>query len=302
MRVYGITSEYNHSTYMSNYIVVTPVKDEERFIEQTMASMVAQTKLPATWVVVDDGSTDRTPAIIDRFASEHRFIQLLRREKRSARHTGVAEVHAFYAGLEVAKRVEHDYIVKLDGDLSFEPNYFADLIAEFERRPRLGIASGVYLEKRRGEWQMIVMPSYHSAGASKVVRRECFEDISGFIPERGWDTVDEIRAWGKGWETTHFPNLKMKHLKAEGSGMGLLYTETMHGEIFYRTGGGAAFFLLKVAARFLRRPIFTGGLFMLWGFVRASFVRRDHLVSAKESRIYRRLLWQRLRSKVKASA
>lgn len=284
---------------MPSYIVVTPVKDEELYIEQTLASMAAQTLKPAIWVVVDDGSTDRTPEIIDRFARANPFIRPLRRETRSARQTGVAEVHAFYAGLEVAQGHAYDYVVKLDGDLSFGPTYFADLLAEFEARPRLGIASGIYLEYERGAWRPIFLPSYHAAGASKVVRKECFEAIGGFIAQRGWDTVDEIRAWGRGWESTHFPQLRLKHLKPEGSGMGQLHTAVMQGEIFYRTGGGAIFFLPKVALRLFGRPFIFGALFMFWGFFRVWFSRKELLVSTEEARVYRTLLRQRLRSKLK---
>ena len=92
------------------------------------------------------------------------------------------------------------------------------------------------------------MPHYHAAGASKAVRRECFENIGGFITQRGWDTVDEIRARSRGWETTHFADLKMKHWKPEGTGMGLLRTSCMHGEIYYRTGGSRPVLYLKSRA------------------------------------------------------
>ena len=104
-------------------------------------------------------------------------------------------MRAFAQGLSAASDLAFDYVVKLDCDLELPDDYFARLLAHFEAEPRLGIASGVYLEENAtGHWQPVAMPDYHAAGASKVVRMECFHDIGGFVCERGWDTVDEVRA------------------------------------------------------------------------------------------------------------
>ncbi len=46
------------------YVLITPARNEEAFIEKTIASVVSQTVLPARWVIVSDGSTDRTSEII----------------------------------------------------------------------------------------------------------------------------------------------------------------------------------------------------------------------------------------------
>lgn len=259
--------------------------------------MVGQTKKPAQWIIVDDGSTDRTPQIIEQYASQHNFIRLIRNAKRTGRQTGVAEVLAFNVGYEIARLLPFDLIVKLDGDLAFEENYFEGLVAEFERNPKLGVASGVYMELSGADWKVVPMPAYHAAGASKMIRRECFEQISGFIAQRGWDTVDEIRAIAQNWDTTHFSELRMKHLKPEGSGMGQRHTAFMHGEIYYRTGGGKLFFLLKVMSRLKNPPFVIGGLFMLGGYLKAWFGRRELLVTKNEAARYRALLNQRLFSR-----
>ena len=285
-----------------NYVVITPVKDEERFIEQTLQSMANQRLKPSLWIIVDDGSTDRTPEIIQQYADEHAFIRLIRNAKRTTRQTGVAEVLAFNVGYEIVRTGPFDFIVKLDGDLGFEPDYFSGLIDEFAKNPKLGIASGVYEEFHHGKWGVVNMPSYHAAGASKVVRRSCFEAIGGFVAQRSWDTVDEIRAMARGWETTHFPSLVMKHLKPEGTGMGLLRTCFMHGEIYYRTRGGLLFFLLKVLRRTTYRPVVMGGLAMAWGYLNAVIRRKERLVNAEEGRGYRTLLNARLFGKIRPSS
>ncbi len=279
-----------------SYISVTPVKDEVRHIERTLQSVIAQTHRPLKWIIVDDGSTDGTSEIIKRYAEAHSFIRPVWADRASRRATGTAEVRAFNRGFREIGDETFGCIVKLDADLSFDPDYFERLIGKFEQDPKLGIASGVYLEAKSGEdWTEVEMPYYHAAGASKVIRRECFEAIGGFIEQRGWDTVDEIRAMARGWHTGHFIELRMKHWKPEGTGMGVLKTSFMHGEIYFRTGGSLPFFALKVFRRFWAKPLILGGLAMLWGYLRASLSGQPSLVTPEEGQCYRRLLNERLR-------
>jgi hypothetical protein len=139
------------------------------------------------------------------------------------------------------------------------------------------------------------MPAYHAAGASKVVRRQCFEQIGGFVAAKGWDTVDEIRAGLRGWQTGHFDDIRFQHLKPEGMAMGTLHTQRFHGEIYYQTGGGALFLLLKAAHRIVSAgPPVLGGLAMLWGYLAALLSGQARLVSEDEARFYRALLNRRL--------
>ena len=279
-----------------SYIVVTPAKDEVRHIERTLQAMVAQTHRPLLWIVVDDGSSDGTSEIVQKYAQAHDFIRPIPAERITSRATGTAEVRAFNRGFALARQETFGCIVKLDADLSFDADYFARLLAHFDENPKLGIASGIYLETHSGQdWKEVAMPSYHAAGASKVIRKECFEEIGGFIEQRGWDTVDEIRAIARGWHTGHFPELQMKHWKPEGSGMGLLRTTYMHGEIYYRTQGGLLFFTVKTLRRFLEKPYLLGGISMLWGYLHALLQGREPLVTPVEGKCYRQLLNQRLR-------
>jgi hypothetical protein len=174
------------------------------------------------------------------------------------------------------------------------------LLARFDADARLGIASGVYSESVDANvWEEILMPSYHAAGASKVIRRTCWDEIGGFVLSRGWDTVDEIRAMQRGWRTTHFRDLPMKHWKREGTGIGPIKTSAMHGEIYYLTGGGWLFFLLKVMHRVKGRPFAIGALAMVWGYLRAEFSGKERLVTVDEARCYRALLNERITGRLK---
>jgi glycosyltransferase involved in cell wall biosynthesis len=281
------------------YVIVSPVRDEARFVEQTLRSVVTQTRVPALWVIVDDGSKDSTPEIIRHYASRHPFIRLITRERAGERRPGSGVVEAFNHGCRSIGDVPHTFIVKLDCDLSFEPDYFARLLQQFDANERLGIASGVYLERNSGrEWTVVDMPRYHAFGACKVVRRQCFDEIGGFVCARGWDTVDEIRAMAKGWETRHFTDLRVLHLKPEGSGIGALKTCKMLGEIYYVTGGDPLLFAAKALRQIGMPPAIIGACALCWGFLSAALTRRPKLVTREEALYYRGLLRARLRERL----
>lgn len=277
------------------YAVVTPMKDEADYVEHTLRSMAAQTVPPVRWVIVDDGSTDGTQDVVARYEREHAWIETVAARKEGRRLTGSAEVIAFNRGLTSLEGVPYDLVVKLDADVDLPPDYFETIVGEFAADAALGIASGVYAERDGDEWHVVQMPPYHAAGASKVVRRECFEQIHGFIEEPGWDTIDEIRAMPLGWRTCHFPDLVFHHLRSEGSGMGMLKTGVMHGEIYQRSGGGLLFFAAKVLGRVVRgRPFLLNGMSLLYGYLRALWRRCPKLVTRVEAQHYRALLNRRM--------
>jgi poly-beta-1,6-N-acetyl-D-glucosamine synthase len=283
------------------YVIISPVKDEEAYVEQTLHSVTAQSLKPILWVVVDDGSRDGTAEILHRYSSKHPYIWVVSHPMAGKRQLAFSEVRAFNWGCELIRSVEYDYIVKLDCDLSFEPDYFENLLRKFVYDKQLGIASGVYFERKRGGvWKEALMPPYHAAGASKVMRRACFEDIKGFVPAPGWDTVDEIRAMGHGWKTRHFRDLRMNHNKPEGSTMGAFNTSIMQGEAYYRSGGSKLFFILKALHRATSRPYLLSALGLLWGYLSAILVRKTLLVTESEARFYKALLLGRLTARRKS--
>ena len=277
------------------YILISPVKDEEKYVEATLRSVVAQTLRPHRWVIVDDGSQDSTPEILHRYAETCDWIQIVRTERGGARRPGSGVIGAFAVGYELVAADNFDFVVKLDCDLDLPPTYFEQLCEKFQQDGSLGIASGIYLEQSNGSWIPVAMPAYHAAGAAKMMRKKCYTDIGGFVPARGWDTVDEIRAVSQGWQTRHFEELPFRHLKNEGSGIGSVRTNMMHGEIYYLTAGGKLFFLLKLAHRFYHgRPFLIGGAAMLWGYLRCWITRRPRLVGDAEARLYRQMLNRRI--------
>ena len=278
-----------------NYVLVSPVKDEEQYIEKTIQAVLGQTIRPSRWIIVDDGSRDCTHSLAEKYARQFPWITLVTNMRDAVRQPGSGIIRAFNVGYDQVPNIDFDFIVKFDCDLDFDPDYFEQLIVRFQQDPQLGIASGIYLENRNGKWEPVKMPAYHAAGQTKVVRAKCFADIGGFVVSRGWDTVDEIRARAMGWKTRHFEELFFYHLKPEGSGIGFLRTNKMHGEIYYLTGGGCFFFFFKFLDRlFFGRPFFLGGMMMLWGYLKPYLTRRPRLVSDSEARLYRHMLNHRI--------
>ena len=277
------------------YVLVSPVKDEALFVEKTIESVLRQTIKPLRWIIVDDGSRDKTPEILAQHASRADWISVLRLETPAQRWSADTEIRPFLAGYELVKNEDFDFIVKLDCDLEFGSDYFEQLLERFARDPQLGIASGAYSEKKKKKWHRIKMPGYHAAGCSKMVRIACFRDIGGFVQSRGWDTLDQIRAQMCGWKTRHFTDLTLFHLKAEGSSMGFLKTSVKSGEVYYKTGGGWFFFGLKFAHRLIAgEPIVLGAFGMLFGVFKSWFKGMPRLVSASEANFYRNLLNERI--------
>lgn len=277
------------------YVVISPAKDEAERIERTICSMLRQTVRPVRWVIVDDGSSDDTPEIIKSYAKTVRWISTIRVNRDATRRIGSAEIRAFETGLRSVHDETFNVIVKLDCDLEFAPDYFERLLDRFEADPDLGIASGVYLEKKGADWADVVMPPYHASGASKMIRAKCLSDIGGFPVEPGWDTADEIKAQVRGWKTQHFSDVKFYHLRQEGSAIGGWRTGILHGHIYYVTGGGLLFFSLKVIHRlFVGQPVVFGGIATLWGYLKGWLTGEQRLVTTAEARFYRRQLNERL--------
>lgn len=284
----------------ANYIIVSPVKDEQNYIEDTIKSIIAQTLKPTIWVIVDDCSQDATSAIVEKYCIENKWIKFIRTMREDKRQPGTPVINAFNKGYEIIKNHEYDFIVKLDCDLRFESDYFERLILEFNKNKKLGIASGIYMEMKNDRWVPVIMPSYHAAGACKLVRKDCFNQIMGFIPAKGWDTIDEIKAQCRGWETRHFDSIKFLHLKPEGIGIGLTKTNRIHGEIYYATGGSFLFFIFKVMHGIIfRKPVFVGGIMMLWGYIHSFMLRKRRLVSQEEAIHYKNLLNNRILTRIK---
>ena len=253
-----------------SYVLITPAKNEEKYIQKTLNSVLSQTILPKRWVIVSDGSTDGTDEIVLDYCEKYDFIRLLRADAHKTRDFG-SKVMAFRAGVESLRRIEYDFIGNLDADVSFDTHYFESLLKKFYQDKKLGVGGGRVLELKKGVYKAPFGSKGRSVpGAIQLFRRECYEDIGGYIPLTlgGEDGVAEMMARMHEWNVESFSDLKVIHHRAMGfgGGYGILQYRFRGGIRDYSMGYNPMFFLLKAFSRILEEPYIIGTLFRLSGY------------------------------------
>jgi glycosyltransferase involved in cell wall biosynthesis len=272
------------------YVLVSPCRDEAQFMRRTLDTVAAQTLPPARWVVVDDGSTDASPAILGEYAERLPYLEVVRRPDRGRRSVGPGVIDAFYAGLDVVDLDHFDFLCKLDLDLVLPPRYFELLVARMRANARLGTTSGKpYFHAADGSLVPETIGDEMSVGASKFYRTTCFREIGGFVRQVMWDGIDCHRCRMLGWiaESVDEPELRFLHLRPMGSSQqGLWAGRVRTGFGQYFMGTSPLFLMASAAYRLFKPPAVYGSVAMLWGYV-ASAARG---VSRYEDPAFRRFL------------
>jgi glycosyltransferase involved in cell wall biosynthesis len=277
-------------------VIVSPCRDEERTLERTIACMAAQTHPPVRWVVVDDGSQDRTPEILEQAVRELPWLRVLRREDRGYRKLGGGVIDAFCEGLESVD-VEYDYVAKMDVDLEFEPVYLERILEHFERDPLLAAASGkVYRREEKGLVQEYMIDEM-VAGQFKLYRRAAFEKIGGFVREIMWDGIDFHRARMEGFRTASLPDpeLRIIHLRLMGSSDANVYRGRMRwGRGQWFMGTAFPYIVASGLFRMREKPFVTGGMLIIAGYLAAAFRRERRYEDPEFRKQLRRWQYARL--------
>lgn len=254
-----------------DYVVITPCRNEEAHIESTIATMVAQTVSPTRWLIVDDGSTDRTPEILAAAAAEHDYIRVTTRKDRGSRAVGPGVIEAFYSGLEDLDISEYSYISKVDADLELPPRYFERVMEEMDREPRLGNMSGkVYLRDDDGTLVPERMGDENAIGAAKFYRRSCFEEIGGFVKNVGWDGIDGHMCRLLGWtaRSVDTPELRIIHRRLMGSSQNSIWEGRKRwGRLKWYQGSAPWYIGAVFAYRLVERPYVVGSVGILTGYL-----------------------------------
>ena len=261
----------NMTLMQPKYVVITPVRDEENYIRFTIQSMINQTLRPQEWIIVDDGSTDKTGSIIDEYEGKYSWIRAVHRENRGHRKAGGGVVEAFTDGYRALSSRDWDFIVKFDADLTFDPDYFERCFKNFDREPTLGVGGGTICHIIDGKKQPEECPVFHVRGATKIYRKNCWDAIGGLWPAPGWDTVDEVKASRLGWTTRSFPDLQLIHHRRTGTAEGIWTGLVKNGRANYICGYHPIFMLSKCVVRLVRRPYVVGSVGLLWGFLSGYF-------------------------------
>jgi len=278
-----------------SYCLVSPCRDEAEFARITLEAVKNQTKPPALWVIVDDGSTDDTPEILAEYAAQLPYIRVVRSVDRGYRHVGAGVMQAFYAGLDAISSDEwesFEHICKLDLDLNFPPNYFEEIIRRMDADPRLATASGSpYFTGPDGTMVSEMCGTENSVGMIKFYRRSAWEQIGGFIRELTWDAIDchicRLHGWSaRSWDD---PEIRIHHLRPMGSSQKSWWT----GRVRLGTGqwymGTAPIYLLASSTYRMSRPPFViGGLGMIWGYFGAMMSGKARFPDAQVRRFLRR--------------
>ncbi len=300
---------------MNRYVLISPVRDEALYARRTLDSVVGQSVPPALWVIVDDGSTDQTPAILAEYAAKYPFIRVITRQDRGARKVGPGVIEAFYHGYSSIEPDQFDYVCKFDLDLDLPPRYFEVLMERAEQNPRIGTCSGKpYFSPQtlRGEpaplrEELLRGDAFDtsslvseacgdemSVGMIKFYRTECFRRIGGFVRQVMWDGIDCHRCRMLGWKACSWdlPELRFIHLRPMGASQrGILTGRARHGFGQYFMGTSLAYMTASAVFRMTRPPLVVGGLAMWWGYVSA-WLRRAPRYDDPEFRAFlRRYQW-----------
>lgn len=262
---------------VADYAIITPCRNEARFLPRFIASVRAQTIPPVEWIIVDDGSTDETAAVLESAARDIPYLRVLRLPDTGARRLGGGVVAAFNAGLEGLSRGCPSYVCKLDADLDLPERYFETVLTRMESEPRLGSFSGKpYVECTGGGLVPEGNADDYSVGMAKFYRTECLRQIGGLAPAVMWDGIDVHEARRRGWKvrSDDTPDLRITHLRPMGSSdRGLLVGRVRWGRGQYFMGTAFVWMISSALYRCLRRPYLIGGLAMLFGYMMGAFAR-----------------------------
>lgn len=280
------------------YVLITPARNEEAYIERTIQSVVSQTILPVKWVIVSDGSTDRTDEVVQRSLAGNPWIELIRMSDDCSRGRHfAAKVHCFNAGYQRVEDLNFHIIGNLDADISFDKDYFEFLLAKFAEDPELGVAGTPFVE---GSfiYDYRFTNIEHVSGACQLFRRTCFEDIGGYVPIKrgGIDWVAVTTARMKGWKTRTYVEKQCLHHRKIGTGnTNTLIARFRQGIKDYYLAGHPLWELFRAIYQMKNRPYVIGGLILLVGYLWALLSCHEKAVSKELMRFYRQEQLGRLR-------
>lgn len=262
----------NNRPPSKTYVLMTAAHNEAAFIEGTIRSVLAQTVLPVRWVIVSDGSTDKTDDIVESYAKDHEFIRFLKLARPAGRSFG-SKGMALQKGGKLLDGVSFEFIGNLDADITLEPPYFEALMGHFDLDPQLGLAAGLVCERRGGTFQGRASNRIDSVPhAAQLVRRECYGAIGGYsvLKFGGEDWYAQQCAKMKGWNAVTIPSLRVYHHRHTGTSSTPFKHQFRAGRVDYSLGSDPVFEFMKCAVRVWETPWFLGAVTRFFGFAWSS--------------------------------
>lgn len=283
------------------YTIIIPAYNEAEFLPDTLAAIARQKLLPQQLIVVNDGSSDDTPKVIDEFAKHNTWVTPVHSYEDKGYSGGAKIIQAFYRGVAAIPDDNYDVLVKLDADIIIEPDYFQRIAQHFEKNPKLGLSGGILLTEKDDEWVYEnISDRDHVKGAFKAWRREAFDDMGGLKHTIGWDTLDEILLQYYGWEVLVDESLPVKHYRPLGTKTGLIRVRVRIGYSFFRMRYGFWISLISAAkTAFRNQPYILSGLAVMWGFFEAWWRGDAYAVNEEEGKFIRQFRRDRMLGKLK---
>ena len=289
---------------LPRYVLVTPTRNEEAFIEETIESVASQTCLPLKWVIVNDGSTDSTRSRIEPFLSKHNWIELVNLPVRQERNFA-AKVRAFDAGQEKVKDLDYELIGNLDSDVILDADHFEFLLTKFNDDPRLGVAGTVFREESGYNSETDSLEGQlHVSGQCQLFRRECFADIGGYFANKagGIDWIAVTTARMMGWKTRSFREKSFLHQRRLGTAERSAFKAAFsYGEKDYYLGGHPVWELFRVCYRMVKPPYIVEGLALGLGYGWAAVRRAKRPITRELMKFHRREQMRKLRVILKSA-
>jgi glycosyltransferase involved in cell wall biosynthesis len=250
------------------HIIITPVYNEEKFLDDFLESIINQTKLPEVLILVDDNSDDNSAKIIKKFTKNFCWIKYVYHSSSASKSQGKKVINAFNYGLNYCDLNNIDFISKIDADLQFHPSYFEKIGEAFLEDTKLGITGGTIKEFVDGSWKEISQASYHIRGALKSYRTKCFLDIKGLKSVLGWDGLDEMTALYLGWQTRVLDQ-GVKHFRPAATDYNKKDLNFKLGYANYQNGGNLFLALIRACVKFKQKPFLIVGISFLRGYLNA---------------------------------
>ncbi len=256
------------------YVLITPARNEEKLIEKVIQSVTSQTVPPTKWVIVNDGSTDATASIVSRYLGKYDWMELL----------------------NLSPHRDRSFAAKVADYLEF-------LLGKFEEDASLGVAGTTFREEGYSSATDSFEGQNHVAGGCQLFRRQCFEQIGGYIPNKagGIDWIAVTTARMMDWKTRSFREKYFFHYRSLGTAERSLLASTFsYGEKDYYLGGHPLWELFRVAYRTTKRPYLVGGIALFSGYLSAFLRRMERPISKELMRFHRQEQMMKLKKILKS--
>jgi glycosyltransferase involved in cell wall biosynthesis len=254
-----------------SYAVVTPARNEAGALPTLAESLAAQSLRPVRWNVVENGSTDETPQVLQALTHQVPFLEVHEMKATGRPVRGAHIVRAFESALPTLDPLP-DVVVKVDADITFPEDHFEQLMARFARDERLGIASGTCYERVDDAWVERHVTGDHVWGAARAYRRDVLPVVMPLEARMGWDGIDQIKANIAGWRTATFKDLPFFHHRPEGVRDGAAFRARVNqGRASYYMGYRPTYLLLRSAFAVRRDRAALG---LVWGYALEAASRR----------------------------